>query len=174
MRRESSLTFGSARLQFAELSGPRGLIQVYGLVMDAWWFDESRARQDAVRKLLTHVSEDQDKQAPLIACGDFNTDPDSDEIRMLTGRTTAPVPGLSFYDPGKWLARLPPATPGPTTIPGPPSFCGLTAGSITSSPPSSDGRAARTGSRWRRRTVQNPVRLQRGQPCPARTCFSDG
>jgi endonuclease/exonuclease/phosphatase family metal-dependent hydrolase len=111
IRRGSSLTFGSARVQFAELSGPRGLIQVYGLVMDAWWFDESQARQDAVRGLLTHVDEDQDKQAPLVVCGDFNTDPDSDEIRMLTGRTAAPVPGLSFYD--AWEVAGPPA-PGHT------------------------------------------------------------
>ena len=111
IRRESSLTFGGARVQFAEVSGPRGLIQVYGLVMDAWWFDESQARQDAVRGLLTHVNEDQDKQAPLIVCGDFNTDPDSDEIRMLTGRATAPVPGLSFYD--AWEVAGPPA-PGHT------------------------------------------------------------
>jgi endonuclease/exonuclease/phosphatase family metal-dependent hydrolase len=75
-----------------------GPIQVYGLVMDAWWFDESQARQDAVRELLTRVGQAQDKRALLIICGDFNTDPDSDEIRMMTGRTTAPVPGLSFYD----------------------------------------------------------------------------
>jgi endonuclease/exonuclease/phosphatase family metal-dependent hydrolase len=98
IRRQASLTFGSARVQFAELSGPRGAIQVYGLVMDAWWFDESQARQDAVRELLTHVNQGQDQQVPLIVCGDFNADPDSDEIRMLTGRTTAPVPGLSFCD----------------------------------------------------------------------------
>jgi endonuclease/exonuclease/phosphatase family metal-dependent hydrolase len=111
IRRESGLAFGSARVQFAELSGPRGLIQVYGLVMDAWWFDESRARQDAVRGLLAHVNEHQDRQAPLIACGDFNTDPDSDEIRMLTGRAAAPVPGLSFYD--AWEVAGPPA-PGHT------------------------------------------------------------
>ena len=133
--RESSLTFGSARVQFAALSGPRGLIQVYGLVMDAWWFDESRARQDAVRALLTYVNEAQDKWAPLIVCGDFNADPDSDEIRMLTGRTTAPAPGLSFCDAWEVAACLARATRGPTTIPGPPSSCGLTAGSITSSPP---------------------------------------
>jgi endonuclease/exonuclease/phosphatase family metal-dependent hydrolase len=106
IRRESSLAFGSARVQFAELSGPRGPIQVYGLVMDAWWFDESRARQDAVRELLAYVSQAQDKRAPLIVCGDFNADPDSDEIRMLTGRTTAPVPGLSFYD--AWEVAGPP------------------------------------------------------------------
>jgi len=48
VQRESSLAFGGARVQFAELSGPRGLIQVYGLVMDAWWFDESQARQDGL------------------------------------------------------------------------------------------------------------------------------
>ena len=61
--------------------------------MDAWWFDESQARQDAVRELLSHARQAQDKQVPLIICGDFNADPDSDEIRMLTGRTTAPAPG---------------------------------------------------------------------------------
>jgi endonuclease/exonuclease/phosphatase family metal-dependent hydrolase len=98
VRRQSSLAFGGARVQFAELSGPRGPIQVYGLVMDAWWFDQSQARQDAVRELLAYVNKDQDTQAPLIICGDFNADPGSDEIRMLTGRTAAPVPGLSFYD----------------------------------------------------------------------------
>jgi endonuclease/exonuclease/phosphatase family metal-dependent hydrolase len=108
IRRESSRALGGARAQFAELSGPRGLIQVYGLVMDAWWFDESEARQQAVRELLAYVSESQDKRVPLIVCGDFNADPDSDEIRMLTGRTSAPVPGLSFYD--TWELAGPPAT----------------------------------------------------------------
>jgi endonuclease/exonuclease/phosphatase family metal-dependent hydrolase len=106
IRRESSLAFGGARVQFAELAGPRGLVQVYGLVMDAWWFDQSQGRQDAVRALLTHVNEAQDQQAPLIVCGDFNADPDSDEIRMLTGRTTAPAPGLSFCD--AWEVGGPP------------------------------------------------------------------
>lgn len=111
IRRESRLAFGAARVQFAELTGPRGPIHVYGLVMDAWWFDESQARQDAVRGLLTHVSEAPDTRAPLIVCGDFNADPDSDEIRMLTGRTAAPVPGLSFGD--AWEVAGPP-TPGYT------------------------------------------------------------
>src|SRR5689334_18545320 len=87
IQRESALTFGSARVQFAELAGPRGAIHVYGLVMDAWWFDESHARQSAVRDLLTHIDATRDERTPLIVCGDFNADPDSDEIRMLTGRT---------------------------------------------------------------------------------------
>jgi endonuclease/exonuclease/phosphatase family metal-dependent hydrolase len=111
IRREFSLTAGAARVQFAELDGPRGPVQVYGLVMDAWWFDESQARQDAVRELLTCISKNQDQRAPLIVCGDFNADPDSDEMRMLNGRTAAPVPGLSFYD--AWDAASP-AGPGHT------------------------------------------------------------
>ena len=98
IRREASLTFGKARVQFAELAGPRGAIQVYGLVMDAWWFDESHARQIAVRNLLTYIDAAQDRQTPLIVCGDFNADPDSEEIRMVTGRTAAPAPGLSLND----------------------------------------------------------------------------
>jgi endonuclease/exonuclease/phosphatase family metal-dependent hydrolase len=107
IRSQAGLTFGDARVQFAELAGPRGPIQVFGLVMDAWWFDQSQLRQAAVRELLTHVHRAQNPQAPLIVCGDFNTDPDSDEIRMLTGRAAVPVPGLSFYD--AWEVAGPPA-----------------------------------------------------------------
>jgi endonuclease/exonuclease/phosphatase family metal-dependent hydrolase len=40
------------------------------------------------------VDERQDDRVPLVVCGDFNADPDSDEIRMLRGRSSAPVPGL--------------------------------------------------------------------------------
>jgi len=98
MTRTASLTFGAARVEVAELAGPRGPVQVVGVVLDAWWFDESEARQSAVRDLLAHVDLTQDESVPLLVCGDFNCDPDSDEIRMLTGRTAVPVPGLSFYD----------------------------------------------------------------------------
>ena len=97
IQRESSHTCGAARVQFAELAGRRGPIQVFGLVMDAWWFDQSEARQQAIQQLLSCIDELQNR-APLVLCGDFNADPDSDEIRMLTGRMAAPVPGLSFYD----------------------------------------------------------------------------
>jgi endonuclease/exonuclease/phosphatase family metal-dependent hydrolase len=100
-----SRTFGAARVEYAELSGPRGPIQVYGLVMDAWWFDESAARQEAVRELLAHVDRAQNESTPLLVCGDFNCDPESDEIRMLTGRTATPIAGLSFYD--AWDASQP-------------------------------------------------------------------
>jgi endonuclease/exonuclease/phosphatase family metal-dependent hydrolase len=98
LKTTSSLTFGALRVLCADVEGPRGPIHVYGAVMDAWWFDESAARQNAVRALLTHLREVQDSLIPLVVCGDFNADPESDEIRMITGRTTAPAPGLSFYD----------------------------------------------------------------------------
>jgi endonuclease/exonuclease/phosphatase family metal-dependent hydrolase len=94
----ASLTFGSLRVQHTRLEGPRGPLDVYGAVMDAWWLDESQARQDAVRGLLAHVHAARDDRTPLIVCGDFNADPDSDEMRMLTGRAATPVQGLSFYD----------------------------------------------------------------------------
>jgi endonuclease/exonuclease/phosphatase family metal-dependent hydrolase len=35
---------------------------------------------------------------PLVLCGDFNAAPGSDEIRMLTGLTEVPVPGIVFQD----------------------------------------------------------------------------
>jgi len=35
---------------------------------------------------------------PTIVCGDFNANPDSDEIRMLTGKSETASPGLVFYD----------------------------------------------------------------------------
>ena len=66
----SGRTFGAVRVAYAEVSGPRGPIRVYGVVMDAWWFDESRARQDAVRNLLAYVHESQDERIPLVVCGD--------------------------------------------------------------------------------------------------------
>ena len=55
-----------------------------------------RGLQQAVRELLACINQAQDKRAPLIVCCDFNADPDSDEIRMLKGRTIAPASGLSF------------------------------------------------------------------------------
>jgi endonuclease/exonuclease/phosphatase family metal-dependent hydrolase len=95
---QDAFAFGKLRGQYVELSGPRGPLQIYGIVMDAWWFDESRARQEAVRELLAYANEREDEHMALVLCGDFNADPDSDEIRTVRGLTSAPCPGLSFYD----------------------------------------------------------------------------
>lgn len=64
----ASLAFGSLRVQFARIDGPRGPLQVYGVVMDAWWLDESQARQDAVRGLFQHLHGSRDDRTPMIVC----------------------------------------------------------------------------------------------------------
>ncbi|MFI2566337.1 endonuclease/exonuclease/phosphatase family protein [Paenarthrobacter sp. NPDC018779] len=94
----ASRTLGELRVLSVVIQGPRGELSVHGVVMDAWWLDQSQERQDAVRELCLHLRGTQDESTPLILAGDFNADPDSDEMRLLTGRTAPPAKGLSFYD----------------------------------------------------------------------------
>ena len=51
-----------------------------------------------IRKLVRFVQEVSSRRDPVIVCGDFNAGPDSDEIRMLTGRAATAGPGIVFYD----------------------------------------------------------------------------
>jgi len=44
---------------------------------------------------------------PAVLCGDLNAEPDSDEVRMLTGKASVPVPGLVLFD--AWEATNGPA-----------------------------------------------------------------
>ena len=60
--------------------------------------DASRVRQEQVRQLAQLISETTRRRYPVLLCGDFNAGPDSDEIRMLTGRSATAAPGLVFYD----------------------------------------------------------------------------
>ena len=81
----------------AEVDGPRGRFEIYTTHLN-WRFDQSHVRQLQVRALAEFVAENQSRAYPAIVCGDFNADPMSDEIRMLTGRAAAPVPRLVFHD----------------------------------------------------------------------------
>lgn len=85
------------RVLFAELDGPRGPVQVYGVVL-SWKLQHSSLRQAQVRDLASYIMKTQNRRGPVIVAGDFNAVPDSDEIRMLTGRAAVPVPDLVFYD----------------------------------------------------------------------------
>ncbi|MBO2453331.1 endonuclease/exonuclease/phosphatase family protein [Actinomadura barringtoniae] len=87
----------SGRAIFARADGPRGPIQVFGVGL-GWKMGHSAQRQGQVRDLGAYVRKIGDTSAPVIVCGDFNAPPDSDEIRMLTGRTAVAAPGLVFYD----------------------------------------------------------------------------
>lgn len=67
----------------------------------AYRFDESALREAQCREILRIVDElrgDPDTEPPVVVGGDFNAAPDSDEIRLLTGRRAAPIANLVLSD----------------------------------------------------------------------------
>ncbi|HEY3682096.1 MAG TPA: endonuclease/exonuclease/phosphatase family protein [Streptosporangiaceae bacterium] len=111
---------GEPGLAFAaEIDGPRGPIALVSVITGPFRPGQSADRQDQVRALAEFVA-GLPRRALKIVCGDFNAPPDSDEIRMLTGRAAVPVPGQVFYDawaiagtgPGlTWTSANPAASP---------------------------------------------------------------
>jgi endonuclease/exonuclease/phosphatase family metal-dependent hydrolase len=90
------------RLAFlAVIDTPTDPVQVYSTHLH-WRHDEGATRQAQVRTLSTAIAERRPRSFPPILCGDFNAEPDSDEIRMLTGKAAVPAPGLVFRD--AWTA----------------------------------------------------------------------
>jgi endonuclease/exonuclease/phosphatase family metal-dependent hydrolase len=87
----------------ADIDGPRGPLQVFSTHLN-WRFDQSHIRQDQVRAITEFVHESPSRTYPPVLCGDFNAVPDSDEIRMLTGRMATPVNKLVFHD--SWEAAI--------------------------------------------------------------------
>jgi endonuclease/exonuclease/phosphatase family metal-dependent hydrolase len=82
----------------ADIDGPRGPLQLYTTHLN-WRFDQSHIRIDQVRSICEMIAEGRAARSyPPILCGDFNADPDSDEIRMLNGRAPVPVDKLVFHD----------------------------------------------------------------------------
>jgi endonuclease/exonuclease/phosphatase family metal-dependent hydrolase len=82
---------------YARADGPRGPLHVFGAGL-GYKLGHSGRRQDQVRDLGAYVRETTGRDAPVVVAGDFNADPDSDEIRMLTGRAAVAAPGVVFYD----------------------------------------------------------------------------
>ncbi len=81
----------------ADVDGPRGPLQVFSTHLN-WRFDHSAVRQLQVRAVAEAVAAARPRTYPPILCGDLNATPDSDEVRMLTGRAAVPVEGLVFHD----------------------------------------------------------------------------
>jgi len=81
----------------AEVDGPHGRLGIYTTHLN-WRFDQSDVRQEQVRAVARFVAEFAHDEYPPILTGDLNAAPDSDEVRMLTGRAPVPVPGLVFHD----------------------------------------------------------------------------
>jgi endonuclease/exonuclease/phosphatase family metal-dependent hydrolase len=88
---------GGGSALFALIDGDRGPLQLFVVVLD-YRLDASAARQAQVRQLAEFVAERTRRRHPTVICGDFNAGPDSDELRMLTGRAATAAPGLVFYD----------------------------------------------------------------------------
>jgi endonuclease/exonuclease/phosphatase family metal-dependent hydrolase len=87
----------SGRALFALLDGDRGMVQLFVVMLD-YPLDASAVRQAQVRQLAAFIQEVTKRRHPIVVCGDFNAAPDSDEMRMLTGRAETAAPGLVFYD----------------------------------------------------------------------------
>jgi endonuclease/exonuclease/phosphatase family metal-dependent hydrolase len=79
------------------VEGGRGPIQLFAVMLD-YPLDASGIRQGQVKQLAQLVREIATRRDLIVLCGDFNAGPDSDEIRMLTGRSATAHPGLVFYD----------------------------------------------------------------------------
>jgi len=81
----------------AQIDGPRGKIPVFCTHLN-WQLHDSETRQKQVAELAEFVNRSRPWKFPPVIGGDFNADPVSDEIRMMTGKTNSPVQNLAFYD----------------------------------------------------------------------------
>jgi endonuclease/exonuclease/phosphatase family metal-dependent hydrolase len=82
----------------AVVDTPAGGLPVFAVHLDsALGASSLRCRQ--VAALAAFVAEKSKGNLPAVITGDFNAEPDSDEIRLLEGHKTAPaVPGQVFVD----------------------------------------------------------------------------
>ncbi|MFM8304445.1 MAG: endonuclease/exonuclease/phosphatase family protein [Actinomycetota bacterium] len=82
----------------ADIASPEVPIEVFSAHLN-FRLDQSDVRQEQVRELCRFVDATTERRVfPPVVCGDFNADPESDEIRMLTGLAAVPVPRLVFID----------------------------------------------------------------------------
>jgi endonuclease/exonuclease/phosphatase family metal-dependent hydrolase len=95
LRAQDGSGFGQA--VHVAVAGECGSIQLFAVMLD-YPLDASGLRQHQVRQLVRFIAETASPQDPVVVCGDFNAGPDSDEIRMLTGRSAPAAPGMVFYD----------------------------------------------------------------------------
>lgn len=88
---------GPGEVVHVTVAGERGPIQLFAVMLD-YPLDASGRRQDQVRQLVRFIAETASRRDLVVVCGDFNAGPDSDELRMLTGRSAPAAPGMVFYD----------------------------------------------------------------------------
>ena len=88
----------------ADIDGPRGPLQVYATHLN-WRMDHSDVRQAQVRALAELIARSRPRTYPPVVCGDFNAEPGSVEVQMLTGQREVPVDDVLLVD--VWRATHP-------------------------------------------------------------------
>ena len=83
-------------LVFAELDSPAGKIPFFSTHLN-WKFDESDVRQLQVQSIARFVDACR-RDFPAVVVGDFNAEPDSEEIRFLRGLTSLGGRSVHFQD----------------------------------------------------------------------------
>jgi endonuclease/exonuclease/phosphatase family metal-dependent hydrolase len=90
---------------YADIAAPFGPLPFFTTHLD-WHFDASATRVQqvaAVAKAVESWRGEPHGAFPAVLVGDLNAVAASDEVRMLTGATAPPVPGLVFTD--AWAVR---------------------------------------------------------------------
>ncbi len=82
---------------FATIEAPWGPTPVMTTHL-VWQRLRSQSRQEQVRRLVGFLEDTALAEVPPILAGDFNADPDADEIRMITGRSASAAPKMVFQD----------------------------------------------------------------------------
>ncbi|MEV4138482.1 endonuclease/exonuclease/phosphatase family protein [Dactylosporangium sp. NPDC049742] len=89
----------------ARIDAPDGPVPVFTTHLDSPP-DGSAARCAQVERLVPFVAEHRVPEHPPVLTGDFNAEPESDEMRRLGGHLTAPVvPGLVLVDAWRYHGR---------------------------------------------------------------------
>lgn len=85
-------------LVFAEIDAPNGKIPFFSTHLN-WKFDESAVRQLQVQCVARFVEAcAKPEHYPAIVVGDFNSEPDSDEIRFMRGLGSLGGRSVHFHD----------------------------------------------------------------------------
>jgi endonuclease/exonuclease/phosphatase family metal-dependent hydrolase len=84
-------------IALAEIATPRGLLPVFTTHLNSGLTD-SAVRVAQVGQIAAFMSQHASDDLPPILAGDFNCEPDADEIRTIVGRSKPPQPGFGLRD----------------------------------------------------------------------------
>lgn len=90
------------------IDGPRRPVLAYSVALD-WPPSAGAAREHALAHLMATVADDvETTRGVLVLGGDLNASPDSDEVRLLTGRRGVARPGFVLFDAWSFAEEVAP------------------------------------------------------------------